>query len=131
MNKFGRKSIERLSTCDYRLQNIMHRVVARRDCSIVCGFRGKAEQDKAVMDGKSKVKWPNSKHNKLPSMAVDVVPWPEKWSDRLAFIELADIIRDEAAKESVELRWGGDWDGDGDMTDQSFNDLPHWEILEK
>ena len=28
------------------------------------------------------------------------------------------------------LRWGGDWDGDGDYEDQSFDDLNHWELIE-
>ena len=30
---------------------------------------------------------------------------------------------------NVSLRWGGDWDGDGDRTDQTFNDLMHWELI--
>lgn len=27
------------------------------------------------------------------------------------------------------LRWGGDWDGDHDLLDQVFDDLPHLEIM--
>lgn len=30
----------------------------------------------------------------------------------------------------IKLRYGGDWDGDKKTADQSFNDLPHYEILE-
>jgi len=26
------------------------------------------------------------------------------------------------------IRWGGDWDSDTDLKDNTFNDLPHFEI---
>jgi len=29
---------------------------------------------------------------------------------------------------NVEIRWGGDWDGDRKLEDQTFHDLPHFEI---
>jgi len=28
----------------------------------------------------------------------------------------------------IDIRWGGDWDGDRDLDDQSFDDLPHFEV---
>jgi peptidoglycan LD-endopeptidase CwlK len=30
----------------------------------------------------------------------------------------------------IEIRWGGDWDGDGDLSDHKFNDLPHFELID-
>ena len=134
MSSFGKTSTERVLTCHAVLQDLMKRVVARRDCMISCGHRNEEDQNEAFDKGFSKLKFPHSKHNKLPSMAVDVVPWPEKWSSKEAFDELALIIHEEWAKMSdldkqgFKLRWGGDWDGDGDRTDQSFHDLPHWQL---
>lgn len=138
MAAFGTSSHARLITCNAVLQTLMGRVVVRRDCSCVCGHRNEADQSAAfnAVPQKSKVQWPHSKHNSLPSMAVDVVPWPEKWSSEEAFLELHRIITEEwaymqAAGEDggFKLRWGGDWDGDGDRTDQTFNDFPHWELV--
>jgi peptidoglycan L-alanyl-D-glutamate endopeptidase CwlK len=33
-----------------------------------------------------------------------------------------------ASEEGVNVRWGGDWDGDRDIDDQTFDDLPHFEF---
>ena len=33
-----------------------------------------------------------------------------------------------ASEEGVSVRWGGDWDGDRDIGDQTFDDLPHFEF---
>lgn len=135
MAKFGKTSTERLNTAHPVLQELFNRVIKRRDCSITEGFRGPSAQKYVFKVGLSKVDWPDSKHNKHPSMAVDVVPWPEKWASVSAFTFLCEIVFNEWWKmekegltEGFKLRWGGDWDGDGDRTDQTFHDLPHWEL---
>ncbi len=33
-----------------------------------------------------------------------------------------------ASMMGVNLRWGGDWDGDRDLADQDFDDWPHFEL---
>lgn len=33
-----------------------------------------------------------------------------------------------AEEMDIDIRWGGDWDGDRDLDDQSFDDLPHFEV---
>ena len=33
-----------------------------------------------------------------------------------------------AEEMEIDIRWGGDWDGDRDLDDQSFDDLPHFEV---
>ena len=30
-----------------------------------------------------------------------------------------------------ELRWGKDWDRDMDFKDQKFDDMPHFEVLDR
>jgi hypothetical protein len=34
-----------------------------------------------------------------------------------------------AHEEGFSIRWGGDWDGDGDLTNQKFDDLFHIELI--
>ena len=34
-----------------------------------------------------------------------------------------------AGKMKHRIRWGGDWDGDTDVKDQKFMDLPHFELI--
>ena len=135
MPEFGQSSYERLGTCHPLLIELMEAVVLVRDCSIVCGYRGKDDQNQAFVEGKSQLQYPNSNHNQHPSIAVDVVPWPEKWGDEDAFLELKKEIVNcwymipRKKREGYYLRWGGNWDGDEDRTDQTFNDLPHWELV--
>jgi hypothetical protein len=45
------------------------------------------------------------------------------------YIRLAQTLMVIAKRKGIELRWGGDWDRDGDRFDQSFNDLPHVELV--
>ena len=129
MPRFSETSLRRLNTCDPRLQVLFEDVVRYYDCSILEGHRGKADQDKAVAEGKSKTPWPRSKHNALPSMAVDAAPYPIEWTDLKRFYHFAGFVLGMAASMGLKLRWGGDWDGDRDLNDQSFNDLPHFEIM--
>lgn len=131
MPHFSVRSIARLSTCDQRLFDLFSEVVKQRDCTVLEGFRSKEVQDKYFAEGKSKLKWPNGKHNTQPlSQAVDVAPYIYKaisWSTNDC-IEFAQFVLATAEKMGIELRWGGDWDGDGDRSDQTFNDLVHFEL---
>ena len=136
MPQFGKTSQKRLCTAHPVLVELFKRVIEHRDCSITEGHRGMEAQKYVFSRGLSKVDWSDSKHNLIPSLAVDAVPWPEKWSSEKAFLELRIIIqqewpkmKQEGATEGYRLRWGGDWDMDGDRNDQSFHDLPHWELI--
>jgi len=126
MPKFSRRSLIQLGSCHIVLQRLMKRVIERTDFSVICGFRNQQEQDKAYADGRSKLKFPHSKHNTSPSLAVDIVPFPVDWDDIDRFKELAAIVKEEwstmpeSEKLRYELVWGGDW--------ATFRDLPHWEI---
>ena len=128
MPSFGKESTVRLATCDERLQRLMNEVIKHVDFSITCGHRGKAAQDKAVKDGNSKVPWPNGKHNKTPSLAVDVAPYPLNWNDTEAFTLLSGVVYGVAAVMDIKIRLGADWDGDFNMLEHSFKDRPHVEI---
>lgn len=128
MPQFSAKSKERLATCHILLQQVCNEVIKHYDCTVVCGHRNKEDQEEAVRTGKSKVHFPNSKHNPEPSEAVDLVPCPVDWNNKEAFYHFAGFVRGVAAMMNVKVRWGGDWDGDFDLKDQNFFDLPHFEL---
>ena len=130
MPEFSRYSIINLESCDERLQVICKDAIAIYDFAVVCGQRNEQQQEKLFQEHKTKVHYPNSKHNKTPSLAVDLVPYPTLYTSIPHFHILAGIMFGIAANYGVELRWGGDWDGDWDLKDQTFFDLPHFEIIE-
>ena len=112
--------------CDYILQNVA-------DISLITGHRNQHDQNEKFysIPQLTKVQWPNSKHNKLPSLAVDFQPYPypareEKLWASLAYV--AGSAKEYVKSKGFELRWGGDWDGNGDLTDEDFDDLFHLEI---
>lgn len=155
MPKYSVLSRERLSTCDEALQHIFNEVILYYDCSILCGHRSKEDQDEAFENKRSKVRWPDSKHNDFPSLAVDAVPYPIIWpeaqkmlkrfregrgtidqimmtiKDLSRFYHFAGFVLGVAQGMGVSLRWGGDWDGDRDFKDQDFDDLPHFELVNR
>ena len=130
MPRFGKRSIGRLQTCDQKLQELFYEVVKHFDCSIIEGHRGEERQNKAYADGKSKVKYPNGKHNQNPSIAVDVAPYPIDWSDRDRFHYFGGFVLGVAKQMGMNIRWGGDWNQDTETKDNKFDDLVHFEIKE-
>ena len=88
----GKQSEDRLATCHLDLQRLVREVskgvdegdlayAGVRDITVLCGYRGETEQNQAVADGASKTPWPRSKHNRFPSDAVDIAPYPVRWKD--------------------------------------------------
>jgi peptidoglycan L-alanyl-D-glutamate endopeptidase CwlK len=121
MSSFGTRSTERLLTCDPKIQRVLYEAIKHYDFSVVWGHRGQKAQDKAFALGHSKLKWPNSNHNGMPSRAVDVVPYPDGFkNDDTEFYVMATYILAAAAQEGVKLKWGGHW--------KSFRDLAHFEL---
>jgi len=138
MPKFGRASRKRYETLHYKLQMLMDEAIQIFDFAIICGHRNKRAQEKAFKEGKSTKHYPDSNHNKYPSTAVDVAPWDPSmrngkgdidWNNRDRFILLYGIIKGIAHKLKIDIRWGGDFNGDTFMRDQKFIDMPHIELV--
>ena len=130
MPYFGYKSKRNLKTCDRRLKKIFNEVIKHVDCSVLEGFRSQERQDKLYDEGKTKVKFPKGRHNKFPSLAVDVTPWPVDWDDRERQTLFAGFVIGIARSMGVKLRWGGDWNQNFQVKDNNFDDFPHFEIRE-
>lgn len=129
MSNFGATSLKKLSECHPDLQKVCRKAIEIMDFTVLCGHRGKADQDKAIEAGASKVKYPKSKHNLYPSVAVDLAPYPVNWDDLYKFYLLAGVILAVAHSLDIKLRWGGDFNMNWDLGDQKFIDLPHFEVI--
>lgn len=132
MPHFSASSLERLNTCHPDLQVLFLEVIKEIDITILCGHRGEAEQNKAFADGASHVKWPNSKHNTYPSVAVDVAPWPINWNDRDSFTRLYETVKKKADELGIKIRWGADWNMNGQYWERANWEVdgPHYELVE-
>lgn len=141
MNVWSNNSRKMLNQCAPELQLLFNRVLTVHDCAVVTGFRSREEQEAAFAAGLTQLHWPYGKHNGFPSEAIDVIPCIEGIGritgaaatasrDLKYFYHFAGIVRGTAAALAIPIRWGGDWDGDFNLDDQSFNDLYHYELLE-
>jgi len=130
MPYFSNRSMQKLFTCDERLQRIAIEVIKYLDITITDGHRSREDQERAYHAGLSKLQYPKSKHNKVPSLAMDCVPYPINYDQPEAFYYMAGYIQAVANKMDIPIRWGGDWDKDHDFYDQHFIDLPHFELID-
>ena len=128
MPKFGKSSKKKLETCDDRLQKVFNEVIKHVDCSVLEGHRGEERQSQLFVSGNTKVKFPNGRHNAIPSRACDVVPYPIDWNDRERFHLFAGFVLGIAKSMEINLRWGGDWNQNFEVDDNQFDDFPHFEI---
>ena len=136
--KYGKRSEAELATVNPMLVQVCRRALSygQMDATVVQGVRGKAEQDRYFELGKSRVRWPDGKHNAEPpetkSDAVDIIPFV-KGKGSWHFVHCAfwaGLMFAAAADLGVDIRWGGDWDMDHEpVTDQEFQDLAHFELV--
>lgn len=132
MPSFSSLSEKRLATCELRLQKLLREAIHQVDFTVLCGHRTQEEQDDAFRSGASTLKWPLSRHNQFPSMAVDIAPFPVDWNDTARFARLFGYIERIAHEQGVQIRWGGDWNANYRTKDERLVDMPHIElVLEK
>lgn len=123
MNK---TSLEKLKTCHEKLISLVSAVNETFQIQVICGIRNEKEQNEAVKNGYSKLAYPNSKHNKKPSLAVDVVPDPDRnpatleWGDIKSFELMCLSFEQKADELGIKIRLGRDF---------KFKDFPHIELV--
>ena len=136
MPKFSQDSFSKLSTCHADLQVLFYEIIKYYDCTILCGYRNKADQEAAFAAGNTKLHYPEGKHNHQPSLAVDVISYPIDFNvEKRAFwfggyvLGIAQKLKDEG-KMTHSIRWGGAWNGLGELNSKGMlNDLVHFEII--
>lgn len=135
MFEYSYRSQKALASAHPDLQYLFNKVIKVIDCTIIFGHRTEEEQNEMVRKGYSKLIFPRSKHNKMPSLAVDAVPYYSNhnphidWQDTDKFYYFAGVVKGIASQLGVEITWGNDWDNDNDFKDTKWVDMPHYELL--
>lgn len=134
----SQRSIRVISELHPDLAEVHRTVVKWFDHSPYCGARTTAQQMAEFKKGASKIDGINqiSKHQIFEgrplALASDSVPYPlpgNDWENRPLFTAYAYAMLGVGWEKGIELRWGGDWDGDHQWEDQEFHDLPHIELI--
>lgn len=119
-------SLKKLKTCHPDIVKLAMAVDLVYPIQCICGERNEEDQNQAFKDGNSKSKYPESKHNKKPSLAGDFVPDPDNnpktisWVDLSAFEIMCLAFEAEAEKLEIPIRLGRDF---------KFKDWPHIELI--
>lgn len=118
----GARSLERLDTCHPDLRKLVLAVAAGIDAgdlvtagigdlTVLCGYRGEAEQNLAFSRKTSKLRYPDSKHNISPhARAVDIAAYPYEAADMQSALVLRGYVLAVASALRVRLRVIS-WDG--------------------
>lgn len=122
MPSFGKKSLEKLKTCHPDLQRLAQELVKEMDVTVLCGHRNEHDQNQAFIAGNSKLQWPRSKHNRMPSEAIDLAPYPVDFNNIPAFASMCQRIEKLAKQLGIKIKLGRDF---------SFKDWPHVELHDK
>ena len=141
MHKFGSTSKKRLSTCHKDLQMIMNNaiIISNVDFGIAEGHRSIEKQNQYFKEGKSTIDGINrkGKHNYTPSLAADIYPFingKANWdNEHLSYlsgvIHAVSELLFKKGKTTHKIRWGGNFDMDGIILEESFDDRPHFELI--
>lgn len=133
MSTFDVGSRARLARAHPLLQKLMNAAIMKYNFTIGDSQRGRVAQEKAFREGHSKVHFGSSAHNWSPAVALDIMPLPLSWSetkqnlDRWRVLQI-EIIKPLAKELGIPIRQGIDWNMNGNLTDDRWDDLPHVEL---
>lgn len=136
----GARSLSRLAGVHPDLVRVVKRAIqiSKQDFTVLEGVRTPERQRQLYAQGRNgnpgpKVTWTlNSNHFVNPGTgyghAVDLVPFPVDWTDLKKFDAVSKAMFDAAEQEGVRIRWGADWDRDGNPRERGESDSPHFEL---
>ena len=129
----GKTSLARLKGVDECLVKVVKRAIeiSEIDFTVMEGVRTLDRQCELYAQGRTApgkiVTWTmKSKH--IEGKAVDLVPYPLDWNDLDKFDKIKNAMFQAAKEIDVNLRWGADWDGDGNYREKGEYDSPHFEL---
>ncbi|MBS9780893.1 MAG: M15 family metallopeptidase [Gammaproteobacteria bacterium] len=133
----SKRSKKRLQGVNPKLVAVITRAIeiTEQDFTVLEGLRTPKRQKWLKRNGYS---WTlKSKH--LTGRAVDVAPWVIKngkgtidWNDLKKFEDIKNAIFSAAKEQDVKIRWGGDWNQNGDYRDEirrGVYDGGHFELV--
>jgi peptidoglycan L-alanyl-D-glutamate endopeptidase CwlK len=135
----SKRSLNNLNGVHPNLVTVVKRAIeiTKQDFMVIEGVRTQARQDELWAQGRTKpgpvVTWvkdvsSHGIHADGYGHAVDVVPYPVDWNDLKKFDAIADAMFTSASELGVKLRWGADWDMDGNPRERGESDSPHFEL---
>ena len=129
---FGTQSNEHLGQVIRPLKRLANEAMGLQimDFAVTYSTRDPAEHEILMAEGLSKTS--DSKHLYAPSHAIHLDPFPIRYEGEKAiarYYMLAGIVLATAERMKIPIRWGGDWDSDGEILDQDFDDLAHYEYV--
>lgn len=135
MPSFSIESVNKLKQADLKLQTLLNEAIKYIDFTIVCTYRGEKEQNEAYNKGNSKLQFPKSKHNSMPSKAVDIAPYHPnpphiRWNDIESFYFLMGYIKAVADRMGIKIVLGMTWSKENIYKRAAFMDAPHIQIWE-
>lgn len=111
MPQYSRNSQERKLTCNWRLQQIADKLVDFYDNTILYGFRDRETQERLFNEGKSKLHFPKSAHNRYPSRAIDLQPYPYPYTNtREEMMFMRGMVYAIANELKIKLKSTINWD---------------------
>lgn len=135
--KFSLRSEDRLKNLVPEMVMVVRRALSFQvmDFTVLETLRDEERQKMLVAAGSSqKIDSLHLANGDGLAEAVDLLPYPynvngiDVWQDKQRFSVLAGLMYAAASLENVPIRWGGDWDGDGNNADSKFHDMPHFEL---
>lgn len=127
MPSFGTRSNLNLNEAHPDLQRVMREAIKHTDFTIIEGYRGEAEQNKAKAEGKSNAAFGQSPHNFTPALAVDVMPYPEAFqASQARWDEVGAAILAAAKRLKIDVTWGKHFTK---LVDQPHFELTNWRKL--
>ena len=88
MPKFGKQSLDRLATCDERIQKVMNEAIKHYDFTVLYGYRTPAEQFELFKQGRTLV----GKEWKVTGKTVTQLDGKTKMSNHNSFRRITIVI---------------------------------------
>lgn len=120
MPTFSSRSLKARAELHPSLQQIVDVAIKEIDFVVLDAQRGRAEQERAFAEKKSRAHFGQSAHNYAPAIAMDIVPYPVDWGNTQRFRDLHKVIMRIADEQGTPIEWGGSW--------KSLVDMPHYEL---
>jgi peptidoglycan L-alanyl-D-glutamate endopeptidase CwlK len=139
MPAFGATSLKKLEGVDPRMVEVCKRAIqiSTQDFLVLEGVRTPQRQAALYAQGRTlpgkQVTWTlKSNHFVNPKTgfgeAVDLCPYPVDWETPAKFDAISRAMFAAAAELGTPIRWGADWDRDGNPRERGESDSPHFEL---
>ena len=132
--KLSDRSLQRMKDVNPKLINLALLAIKRTPVDFgiawMGGLRTSEEQNQLFKDGYSKCDGylKMSKHQSGDAIDLNVFVGNKVVDNKEMLCVVAGVMFACASEQNVKLRWGLDWDSDGDIRDNVFNDMYHFEL---